>query len=168
MLSEDVLNEEMAEAVFMCNMLYSRASGRVSGTAPHPCACCPPWAGLGSTMYQYPHHGWHLWSRSQCSLSLFTDFRALWPEGYIFLVHVLILSLLCLKTSCDLLSAPRIKSKRPGLAFTALANGLSSTVGLLTSAHVAVALRLASFPSWSAWYVPALLQHASGVTLFKK
>ena len=58
MLSEDVLNEEMTEAVFMCNMLYSRASGRVSGTAPHPCACCPPWAGLGSTMYQYPHPPW--------------------------------------------------------------------------------------------------------------
>lgn len=64
--------------------------------------------GLDSTMYQHPHHGWHLWSNSQCfldhgclllyiftglcSFRIFNSFFALWPEGCIFLAHTLILS----------------------------------------------------------------------------
>lgn len=113
----------------MCNMLYSRASGR-AGLLPIHVHAALHVLGWGILVYQYPHHGWHLWSSSQCSLSFFIDFCALWPEGYIFLVHILILSLLCLKASYDL-SAP--ESSPSSLAWPLKRhNCLSSTVGLWT------------------------------------
>lgn len=124
---------------------------------------------LGSTMCQHPYHGWHLWPSGYYSLAhgclllcLFTGLRpcrfstsfcALWPEGYIFLAHTLMLSLPCLKTSCDPSVPPESSLSSLAWPFKSLASFLGSTfypVGLWTSARAAPALYLASLPSWSA------------------
>lgn len=117
--------------------------------------------GLDSTMYQHPHHGWHLWSNSQCfldhgclllyiftglcSFRIFNSFCALWPEGCIFLAHTLILSSPVQKpmTPSASESSPRSLAWPSGHC-----QSLRSTfyhVGLWISVHVVLALCLAFF-----------------------